>query len=98
MPSIETLAVSTKRKNDLFGRVRWGRWCARLAFLSCVHHLDRHADNPPGDCFPEPGIDLILSNHREVEKMSQGFLETPYFFNATYLLMEIKGLVMYLKG
>jgi len=34
----------------------------------------------------------------KVEKMSQGFLEVPYFFNATYLLMEIKGLVMYPKG
>jgi hypothetical protein len=30
--------------------------------------------------------------------MSQGFFKIPYFFNATYLLMEIKGLVMYPKG
>ena len=34
----------------------------------------------------------------KIEEMSLGFLEVPYFFNATYLLMDIKGLVMYPNG
>jgi hypothetical protein len=31
-------------------------------------------------------------------KNASAILEVPYFFNATYFLMEIKGLVMYPKG
>jgi hypothetical protein len=31
-------------------------------------------------------------------KMLKDFLIKSYFFNATYFLMEIKGLVMYPKG
>ncbi len=38
----------------------------------------------------------ILSE--KVKKMPQGFYKVPYFFNATYFLMEIKDLVMYPKG
>ncbi len=45
-----------------------------------------------------PGTTSLCPNTAKVKKMSQGFHEVPYFFNATYLLMEIKGLAMYPKG
>jgi hypothetical protein len=50
------------------------------------------------DCFPETGNDPTLVKHRASRENVAGFFEIPYFFNATYLLMEIKGLVMYPKG
>ncbi len=54
---------------------------------------------PPGvTASRNPGTTSLCPNTVKVKKMSQGFLEVPYFFNATYLLMEIKGLAMYPKG
>ncbi len=54
---------------------------------------------PRGDnCFPTTGNDPTLFKHGESQKNVAGGIEIPYFFNATYLLIEINGLVMYPKG
>jgi hypothetical protein len=77
-----------------------GEMRKRPAFLSRAHHLDRNA--PPGrggQLLPGTRARLKLCpNTAKAEKMFLGFLEGPYFFNATNLLMEIKDLVMYPKG
>ena len=44
------------------------------------------------------GMTQLPPETAKAEKISLGFPEVPYFLKATYLRMEIKGLVMYPKG
>ncbi len=88
----KTLDCRSAPRSSRLSSSRSSRSPVRLSFVP-----DRTPSTPRrATASRTPGTTQPSSNTVKVD--NQSFLKAPYFFNATYFLMEIKGLVMYPKG